>query len=191
MKVLISGDGTAASRYTSFHRDANCSGLRKGEVAHGATYNDVDLDDLPETVQPCRFECCYPGATTASLKRRVHDARKPKTGLQVGQTVTYRELGESETTTWRLVDGPTDVDRRELSIKSPIAKSLIDMHGGTFTLKSKLRIGTEVIVTFPPERVMSALAPMAEEAPPLQPDPTVTATADVTDEVSMYRVKKV
>src|SRR6201747_2858733 len=53
----------------------------------------------------------------------------------------------------------------------PIAKSLIDMHGGTFVLKSKLRIGTEVIVTFPPERVMSALAPMTEEAPPLQPDP--------------------
>src|SRR5438552_4768038 len=58
----------------------------------------------------------------------------------------------------------------------PIAKSLIDMHGGTFTLKSKLRIGTEVIITFPPERVMSALAPMTEEAPPLQPEdasPTV------------------
>ncbi|MGB3866465.1 MAG: ATP-binding protein [Xanthobacteraceae bacterium] len=53
----------------------------------------------------------------------------------------------------------------------PIAKSLIDMHGGTFTLKSKLRIGTEVIITLPPERVMSALAPMAEEAPALQPDP--------------------
>ncbi|MGY2907845.1 sensor histidine kinase [Bradyrhizobium sp. URHC0002] len=60
----------------------------------------------------------------------------------------------------------------------PIAKSLIDMHGGTFTLKSKLRIGTEVIVTFPPERVMSALAPMAEEAPPLQPEPTVATAAD-------------
>ena len=52
----------------------------------------------------------------------------------------------------------------------PIAKNLVDMHGGTFTLKSKLRIGTEVIVTFPPERVMSALAPMTDEAPPLQPD---------------------
>ena len=51
----------------------------------------------------------------------------------------------------------------------PIAKSLIDMHGGTFTLKSKLRIGTEVIVTFPPERVMSALAPISEGSPPLQP----------------------
>jgi two-component system, cell cycle sensor histidine kinase PleC len=49
------------------------------------------------------------------------------------------------------------------------------MHGGTFTLKSKLRIGTEVIVTFPPERVMSALAPMAEEAPPLQPEPIATS----------------
>jgi two-component system, cell cycle sensor histidine kinase PleC len=60
----------------------------------------------------------------------------------------------------------------------PIAKSLIDMHGGTFTLKSKLRIGTEVIITFPPERVMSALAPMAEEAPPLQPETTSHAITD-------------
>jgi len=60
----------------------------------------------------------------------------------------------------------------------PIAKSLIDMHGGTFTLKSKLRIGTEVIITFPPERVMSALAPMAEEAPPLQPETSHAATPD-------------
>ena len=60
----------------------------------------------------------------------------------------------------------------------PIAKSLIDMHGGTFTLKSKLRIGTEVIITFPPERVMSALAPMREEAPPLQPDRLADAGSD-------------
>lgn len=51
----------------------------------------------------------------------------------------------------------------------PIAKSLIDMHGGSFTLRSKLRIGTEVTVTFPPERVMSALAPIEEPAVSLQP----------------------
>ena len=51
----------------------------------------------------------------------------------------------------------------------PIAKSLIDLHGGTFTLKSKLRIGTEVIITLPPERVMAALAPLAEPSPPMQP----------------------
>jgi two-component system cell cycle sensor histidine kinase PleC len=44
------------------------------------------------------------------------------------------------------------------------------MHGGTFTLKSTLRVGTEVIVTYPPERVMTALAPMREDSPPLQPD---------------------
>jgi len=50
----------------------------------------------------------------------------------------------------------------------PIAKSLVDLHGGTFTLKSKLRIGTEVIVTFPPERVMAALAPIVEPAPSIQ-----------------------
>jgi two-component system cell cycle sensor histidine kinase PleC len=70
----------------------------------------------------------------------------------------------------------------------PIAKSLIDMHGGTFTLKSKLRIGTEVIVTFPPERVMSALAPVAEEAPPLQPEP---ANPAVTDEKHRTRHKPI
>jgi two-component system cell cycle sensor histidine kinase PleC len=50
----------------------------------------------------------------------------------------------------------------------PIVKNLIDLHGGTFSLKSKLRIGTEVIVTFPPERVMAALAPLAEPAPSIQ-----------------------
>ena len=60
----------------------------------------------------------------------------------------------------------------------PIAKSLIDMHGGTFTLKSKLRVGTEVIVTFPPERVMSALAPMSDDSPPLQPEAYTTGNDD-------------
>src|SRR5262249_28374404 len=51
----------------------------------------------------------------------------------------------------------------------PIAKSLVDLHGGTFTFKSKLRIGTEVLVTFPPERVMAALAPLTEPAPSIEP----------------------
>ena len=51
----------------------------------------------------------------------------------------------------------------------PIAKSLVDLHGGTFTLKSKLRIGTEVVVTFPPERVVAAMAPILEDAPPITP----------------------
>ena len=67
----------------------------------------------------------------------------------------------------------------------PIAKNLIDLHGGTFTLKSKLRIGTEVIVTFPPERVMSAIAPLAEPSPPLQatappPEPEGGASASAS-----------
>jgi len=45
----------------------------------------------------------------------------------------------------------------------PIVKSLVDLHGGTFSLKSKLREGTEVTVTIPPERVMEALAPLSDE----------------------------
>lgn len=51
----------------------------------------------------------------------------------------------------------------------PIAKNLIELHGGTLTLKSKQGIGTELIATFPPERVMTALAPITEPAPPIQP----------------------
>lgn len=42
----------------------------------------------------------------------------------------------------------------------PIVQGLIDLHGGTFELKSKLREGTEVTVTFPANRVMAALAPL-------------------------------
>jgi two-component system, cell cycle sensor histidine kinase PleC len=65
----------------------------------------------------------------------------------------------------------------------PIAKNLVDLHQGTFTLKSKLRIGTEVIVTFPPERVMSSLAPLAEPAPSIappaaEPEPAPVASAN-------------
>ncbi len=51
----------------------------------------------------------------------------------------------------------------------PIAKSLVDLHGGNFSLKSKLRIGTEVVVTFPPERVVAAMAPMTVQAPSITP----------------------
>ena len=51
----------------------------------------------------------------------------------------------------------------------PIAKNLVELHGGTFTLKSKVRIGTELIATFPPERVMAALPPLSEPSPPIQP----------------------
>jgi len=46
----------------------------------------------------------------------------------------------------------------------PIVKSLIDLHGGTFTLKSQPGEGTEVIVTFPPERVLPAFDSTGEQA---------------------------
>jgi two-component system cell cycle sensor histidine kinase PleC len=53
----------------------------------------------------------------------------------------------------------------------PIAKNLVVMHGGTFVLKSKVRIGTEAVATFPSERVMAALPPLSEQTPPTQPKP--------------------
>lgn len=45
----------------------------------------------------------------------------------------------------------------------PIVIKLVEMHGGRFDLRSKLREGTEVTVTFPRERVMKALPPITEE----------------------------
>lgn len=40
----------------------------------------------------------------------------------------------------------------------PIVRGLVDLHGGIFTFKSKLKVGTEVTVTFPANRVMQPLA---------------------------------
>ncbi len=48
----------------------------------------------------------------------------------------------------------------------PIVKGLVELHGGEFRLISKLREGTEVIVIFPPERVMNALPQLDPDAPP-------------------------
>ena len=50
----------------------------------------------------------------------------------------------------------------------PIVKGLVELHGGEFRLNSTLRVGTEVIVIFPPERVMDTL-------PALDPEPTAEA----------------
>ena len=48
----------------------------------------------------------------------------------------------------------------------PIVKGLIDLHGGSLELHSRLREGTRVIVRFPASRVMTAMHPMRERKPP-------------------------
>lgn len=45
----------------------------------------------------------------------------------------------------------------------PIVKGLVDLHGGTFTIESELRQGTEVTVTFPADRVVDAMPPFQPE----------------------------
>ena len=44
----------------------------------------------------------------------------------------------------------------------PITKGLTELHDGNFELRSKLRYGTEVIITLPRSRVMEALPRLAE-----------------------------
>jgi len=46
----------------------------------------------------------------------------------------------------------------------PIVKGLVELHGGSFLLKSKLREGTEVIVMLPASRVMDTLPAVDFEA---------------------------
>jgi two-component system cell cycle sensor histidine kinase PleC len=46
----------------------------------------------------------------------------------------------------------------------PIVKGLVELHGGVFRLNSTPHSGTEVIVIFPPERVMDALPALGPES---------------------------
>ncbi|GBE42732.1 MAG TPA: HAMP domain-containing histidine kinase [Rhizobiales bacterium] len=61
----------------------------------------------------------------------------------------------------------------------PIVMGLVDLHGGTFDLKSKLRRGTLVTVTFPSERVMQALPRLSEpgENQPVQGQQNASGSA--------------
>ena len=45
----------------------------------------------------------------------------------------------------------------------PIVQAIVDMHGGSFDLRSKLREGTEAIATFPASRVLEAMPPIQED----------------------------
>jgi len=75
----------------------------------------------------------------------------------------------------------------------PIAKNLIDLHGGSFTLKSKLRIDTEIIVAFPPERVMAALPPIAADTPRIQSQAQTVQSSPSFDDANdaTFRPKRV
>ena len=58
----------------------------------------------------------------------------------------------------------------------PIVKGLVDLHGGTFEIKSRIREGTTVTVGFPSQRVMSVL-PRLNVEPELPHSPQAFARA--------------
>jgi two-component system, cell cycle sensor histidine kinase PleC len=51
----------------------------------------------------------------------------------------------------------------------PIVVKLVELHGGTFDLRSKLRQGTQAIAAFPSYRVMKALPPIEDQEAPHLP----------------------
>ncbi len=50
----------------------------------------------------------------------------------------------------------------------PIVQALIHLHGGNFTLRSKLGVGTEAIATLPSKRVVSAFTRGVRARPPAE-----------------------
>ena len=73
----------------------------------------------------------------------------------------------------------------------PIAKNLVDLHGGTFTLKSKLRIGTEVDRDLPAGAGHVGAGADRRAAPPTQPAPPSGAcSAAAADQVPGARLRR-
>jgi len=59
----------------------------------------------------------------------------------------------------------------------PIVQSLIELHHGTFELKSELRKGTEAIVTFPKQRCLATMPPLQPLGQERHRQPAITAAA--------------
>jgi two-component system, cell cycle sensor histidine kinase PleC len=53
----------------------------------------------------------------------------------------------------------------------PIVQNLVQLHGGEFELTSELRKGTEVTITLPPSRVMTAMGPLQQLGAERHKDP--------------------
>ena len=74
---------------------------------------------------------------------------------------------------WRIETGRYELNEEAVSL----ARVFEDCHHLLKLRTGRLRIGTEAIVTFPPERVMAALAPIADRARPLQPQADVSSAS--------------
>jgi signal transduction histidine kinase len=82
--------------------------------------------------------------------------------LETGVTVTVADtgIGIAEADLDRVlkpfeqVDSSFSRQHQGTGLGLPLVKAIMEMHGGTLELKSELGVGTQVTVTFPPERVL-------------------------------------
>lgn len=128
MKVLIDG---GPGTFTRFHGDDNCPGVRMAEDTHGATYRQVELDDLPTYVKPCNFPCCFPGKESVAEVKEILAPRILETsGIRSGQWVTFRPLGTDNTMRKKIVRVAPVSERDEISAGSPYAKAMLGHEAG-------------------------------------------------------------
>jgi signal transduction histidine kinase len=83
----------------------------------------------------------------------------PEDGL--GVTVADTGIGIAEADIERVlkpfeqVDSSLSRQHQGTGLGLPLVKAIMELHGGRLELKSELGVGTEVTVTFPPERVLA------------------------------------
>lgn len=85
-----------------------------------------------------------------------------------GQYLTVRDTGpgipedEIETVLSSFGQGTNALKTAEqgTGLGLPIVRGLVELHGGSFIFRSKVKVGTEVTATFPAERVMTTLPPV-------------------------------
>ena len=58
---------------------------------------------------------------------------------------------------FRQVDGGLSRSHEGTGLGLPLAKSLVEMHGGTLDLQSEIGVGTTVTVRLPAERIVASL----------------------------------
>lgn len=131
MKVLIS-PAPPPKKWTKFHRDPDCPGVRMTEETYGGEYLRRDLADLPAGVEPCQFECCFQGFETLEevISRLHRPTAPPPSGIRVGDQVEFRELGTQRTMERRIVRGSADHAKGEISADTPIGQALLGSEPG-------------------------------------------------------------